>query len=233
MIGVGALGAYLAELLVRSGVNELALLDGDFLTAGNICRHTATLNDVGTSKVRAVANRLRQLSASVRVTELEGSFPLDEHSIVEKLEPYDILVDCTASDDVLRSLSLGWWSIPRVFASFSMGFGGSRLFSFGFAGHQFPEGRFQSEVRPWLDDESATWADAGELLEGAGCWSPLFPARLDDVMLAAAACAKELETFAQSRPDEPWFRVFEQAATPNGFASLSVRNLPLTTEPSL
>ncbi len=233
VIGVGALGACLSEFLVRSGVNEIALLDGDFITAGNICRHTATLNDVGASKVRAVADRLRQLSASVRVTELEGSFPLDEHSIVDKLEPYDILIDCTASDDVLRALSLGWWSIPRVFASFSLGFGGSRLFSYGFAGHQFPEERFQSEVRPWLDHESATWSDAGELLEGAGCWSPLFPARLDDVVLAAATCAKELETIAGSRPDEPRFRVFEQLATPDGFAGFSLRIQPLATKAPL
>jgi len=233
VIGVGALGACLSELLVRSGVTEIAVLDGDFLTAGNICRHTASLNDVGTSKVRAVAERLRQLSASVRVTELEGSFPLDEPSIVDKLEPYDVLIDCTASDDVLRALSLGWWSIPRVFASFSLGFGGSRLFSFGVAGHQFPEERFQSQVKTWLDHESATWSDAGELLEGAGCWSPLFPARLDDVVLAAATCAKELETIIGSRPGEPRFRVFEQLATSDGFAGFSVRTQPPTSEAPL
>ena len=67
-VGVGALGATIAELMVRAGVSEIGLLDGDFLAAGNICRHPATLSDVGSTKVKAVAARLRQISPFVTVT---------------------------------------------------------------------------------------------------------------------------------------------------------------------
>ena len=67
LLGVGALGSILAEMLVRAGLKSIALFDADVLTAGNICRHTATLVDVGKGKVVTVAQRLRQISPSVRV----------------------------------------------------------------------------------------------------------------------------------------------------------------------
>ena len=230
ILGVGALGANLAELLVRAGLTNIALFDGDVVTAGNVCRHTATLVDVGMTKVRAVAQRLLQASPTVRVTEVESTLVGNEQAIVEALEPYDVIVDCTASDDALGLLARGWWSVPRTFASFSMGFGGSRIFSFGVTGHQFPDARFRAEVAPWLQYEATTWANADELLEGAGCWSPLFPARCDDVVMAAAVCVKELEVLVSQRPGEPRFRVFEKLDSTDGFMGFSIRHEPPAAE---
>jgi hypothetical protein len=149
---------------------------------------------------------------------------------VDALEPYDVIVDCTASDDALSLLAGGWWSIPRVFVSFSMGFAAKRLFSFGATGHEFPQRRFALEVAPWLQDEAATWGGDEELLEGAGCWSPLFPARHDDVVMAAATCVKELEMLTAHRPREPRFRVFEKQESTEGFLGFSVRREPPPTE---
>ena len=223
ILGVGALGSSLAEQLVRAGLANIALFDGDFVEAGNVCRHAATLVDVGNSKVRAVAQRLLQISPAVWVTEIERDLSGGQRAVVDALEPYDVVVDCTASDDALSVLAGGWWSIPRVFASFSVGFGAKRLFSFGVTGHEFPQGRFAVEVAPWLQDEAATWAGGEELLEGAGCWSPLFPARQDDVVMATAICVKEIETLTSQRPREPRFRVFEKQESTEGFNGFSVR----------
>ena len=225
-LGVGALWSCLAEQLVRTGLANIALLDGDSVAAGNVCRHAATLVDVGKTKVRAVAHRLLQISPAVQVIEVDRNLGGDQRAIVEALEPYDLVIDCTASDDALALLAGGWWSIPRVFASFSMGFGARRLFSFGVTGHAFPQRRFAADVAPWLQGEAATWANGEELLEGAGCWSPLFPARYDDVVLAAAVCVKELETLAAKRPKEPRFRVFAQASSDDGFQGFAPENAP-------
>jgi len=57
VIGVGALGSIVAELLTRAGVTRLALIDHDILSAGNVCRHIATLADIGKEKVEIVAGR--------------------------------------------------------------------------------------------------------------------------------------------------------------------------------
>lgn len=229
ILGVGALGSSLAEQLVRAGLASIALFDSDLVAAGNVCRHAATLADVGRSKVRTVAHRLLQISPAVQVTEAD-SLSGDQGAIVDALEPYDVIVDCTASDDALSLLAGGWWPIPRVFVSFSMGFAAKRLFSFGATGHEFPQRRFGLEVAPWLQDEAATWAGNEELLEGAGCWSPLFPARHDDVVMAAATCVKELETLTAHRPRDPRFRVFEKQESAEGFLGFSVRREPPPAE---
>jgi len=107
-----------------------------------------------------------------------------------------------------------------------MGFGARRLFSFGVTGHAFPQRRFAAEVTPWLLDEAATWADSEEMLEGAGCWSPLFSARYDDVVLASAICVKEIEALASLRPRDARFRVFEKQGSAEDFSGFSVLREP-------
>jgi hypothetical protein len=44
------------------------------------------------------------------------------------------------------------------------------------------------------------WRDNGEPLEGAGCWSQLSPARIDEVWLAAMATVQHLEHIAAAEP---------------------------------
>lgn len=222
ILGVGALGSNLAEQLVRAGLKKIALVDDDLVAAGNVCRHVATLDDVGDRKVRAVARRLLQISPLVQVSEFDAGISADRDAMVNMLDAYDVIVDCTASDEALSLLARGWWSIPRVFASFSLGFGANRLFSFGVTGHEFSQGQFAKEVAPWLRDETSTWAGSEELLEGAGCWSPLFPARHDDVVLAASICVKELEALTAQRSREPRFRVFEKRESAEGFTGFSL-----------
>jgi hypothetical protein len=225
LLGVGALGSVLAEMLVRGGVKHIALFDADHLEAGNIVRHANTLVDVGQLKVPAVARRLRQISPTVRVVEFNETLSGDAGSIEERLDEYDAIVDCTSSDDALMLLSTAWWSIPRVFASFSMGYGGKRLFSFGVNGHRFPQDEFTRGVRPWLEYEAKEWADSDEILEGAGCWTPLFPARHDDVTLAAAICVKELETLVAARPSSSRLRVFAQSLSEDGFQGYALESV--------
>ncbi|MBU8900964.1 ThiF family adenylyltransferase [Corallococcus sp. M34] len=226
LLGVGALGSLLAEMLVRAGVTDVALVDDDHVEAGNVCRHVATLVDIRKDKVQVVGQRLRQISPDVRVVEVSKAFCGDVKTIVEQLDPYDVVLDCTASDEVVTLLATGWWSNPRVFASFSLGYGGKRLFSFGVSGHEFPQQEFTLKLRPWIEHEAATWATSEEVLEGAGCWSPLFPARHDDVVLAAATCVKELETLVAQRPRAPRFRVFAQSGSDDGFQGFVPEAIP-------
>lgn len=230
LIGVGALGSSLAEMLVRAGTTDITLVDGDLLAAGNVCRHVATLDDVGKLKVPVVAQRLRQLSPAVRVLELTDALPADAQALGERLEQYDLVIDCTASDEVLALLAAAWWSVPRVFASFSLGYGGKRLFSFGVSGQTFPQEEFNANIQPWLQYEAAAWTSNDEVLEGPGCWSPLFPARADDVVLAAATCVKELEALVARRPRVSRFRVYVQTESAEGFQGFVPEAAPPTIE---
>ncbi|MCW5830675.1 MAG: ThiF family adenylyltransferase, partial [Deltaproteobacteria bacterium] len=86
--------------------------------------------------------------------------------------------------------------------------------------------KFTKNIQPWLEHEAATLAHCEEILEGAGCWSPLFPARCDDVTLAAATCVKELETLIDKRPTHARFRVFVQSLSDDGFLGFAPENAP-------
>lgn len=229
IIGAGALGATVSELMVRAGVTNVGLIDPDVLVAGNISRHSATLANVGTAKVTAVATRLQQISPYANVTAIAEAVPTDQSVLVETLGPYDVIVDCTGADDVLFLLSDAWWPTPKVFASFSLGYAGRRLFAFGVFAHQFPGAHFKDTLAPWLADEATVWSANDEVLEGAGCWSPLFPARADDVMLACAMCIKELEHLVAEPAATPRFRVFEQQRTPDGVSGFLLRQSPADT----
>ena len=93
------------------------------------------------------------------------------------------------------------------------------MFLFGSNGNSFPVRDFDHQVGPWLSDESASWVEHGELLEGVGCWSPLFPARYDDIMLAASVVVKELTRMRRTQPEQPTLGVFQQVSTEGGFES--------------
>lgn len=60
IVGCGSLGAGVAELLIRSGVGSITLIDNDDLTWGNVARHALGGQDVGRLKVEVLAERLRR-----------------------------------------------------------------------------------------------------------------------------------------------------------------------------
>lgn len=192
IIGAGALGSAVAELLVRGGVNDILIIDYDLLEVGNLVRHTLICRDLGKNKAARVVARLKGAAPMARLSAFEGSLPQgdDLHKLLER---FDVVIDCTGEDEVVRRLGGVWWSMPRIFLSASLGFAACRLFLFEAQGCSFPADDFLAEISPWIDGERSEFSEAGETLEGAGCWSPLFPARSDDVWLAAVATVKHLE----------------------------------------
>jgi len=63
------------------------------------------------------------------------------------------------------------------------------------------------------------WAEDGETLEGAGCWSPLFPARMDDLLLSASSTIKVIEEVVGRHKCGTRLIVFEQIES-EGFEGL-------------
>jgi hypothetical protein len=222
IIGVGALGSLLAEHLVRAGVRTINLFDGDALAAGNICRHAATLVDVGANKADAVTRRLLEVSPAASVKAVGLSLEGGANFVIDALEDSDIVIDCTASNEALSSLATGWWSSPRIFASFSLGAAARRLYSYATIGHQFPLPAFRAAIDPLVISDVTSQSSTTEVYEGPGCWAPLFPARYDDISLAAAVCVKELETVITKRPVADRLRVFERKEIDDEFAGFGV-----------
>ena len=112
LIGAGALGSAVAESLARGGVSEMLIVDYDDLEAGNLVRHTLNGADIGCNKATATATRLQSAAPMSRISAYGGSLPSSD-SLRDLLEPFDIVLECTGEDDVVRSLGDAWWTIPR------------------------------------------------------------------------------------------------------------------------
>ena len=109
VIGAGAVGSAVAELLVRSGVRKLTVIDNDSLEVGNLVRHTLTVDDIGNSKAPSLAARLNGAAIHSSVKSISEHFPPRDPKCLEQILDCDVVVDCTASDAVLESLSRQDW----------------------------------------------------------------------------------------------------------------------------
>lgn len=103
VVGCGGTGATFAEMLVRSGAQELALVDQDGVEAANLNRvfsYSAADADKGRSKVNALKKRLLGISSTVRIEKIEYNF-LSSESIVTKDKDAQRARDAVASSDVV------------------------------------------------------------------------------------------------------------------------------------
>lgn len=188
MIGVGALGSMILDSIVRGGVTDLLLIDPDLLSAGNVCRHVLTLNEINKPKVEGVKYLLEQISPYVKVETFKEYLPTDLATLKSLLLGYDVIIDCTGSNEVLETLAKVHWPIPKYFFSFSLSWGATALFSFSSFSNKISSEKFNEEIKPYLSE----YPVEDGVIEGAGCWSPLFPARHDSVMYASCLCVKDL-----------------------------------------
>ena len=147
LIGAGALGSAVAELLVHAGVLRLLIMDDDHLHAGNLCRHTLTLCDLSAPKAQATASRLNAASPHARVEAIAEGFPRTTGQDALRVQQCQVIVDCTGQDDLIHELSSFSWEEPKHFLSLSLGFEARRLFCFAVRSSTFPEQAFHEGLR--------------------------------------------------------------------------------------
>jgi hypothetical protein len=75
LFGVGGVGSWCAEALVRSGIRQLTIVDSDRVSITNINRQLmATTTTVGQVKVEAMKERLLTINPSADITALQKVF---------------------------------------------------------------------------------------------------------------------------------------------------------------
>jgi adenylyltransferase/sulfurtransferase len=75
IVGVGALGCGVAELLVRAGVGKLTLIDRDIVEATNLQRQCLYAErDLDAPKVEAAARRLAEIDSAVTIHAIAADF---------------------------------------------------------------------------------------------------------------------------------------------------------------
>ncbi len=94
IFGVGGVGGYVCEALVRSGVGAFDLIDKDVVDVTNINRQIiATQSTVGRPKVEVMKERMLDINPEVLVNARECFF-LPENATDFDFTEYDFVVDC-------------------------------------------------------------------------------------------------------------------------------------------
>jgi hypothetical protein len=215
VIGVGAIGARLAELLVRAGVRQIHLIDGDTIAAGNLVRHPATLHALGVGKAAVMRDTLQAASPFAQITASTAALSTSPAAAAVQLGDAELIIDATASDEVLRTLSGLPDERPRLWASISLNRHAERLYCHLALAPRFPLDAFEHAFRPWRDDDARRHSDPLPW-EGPGCWSPVFPARVDDITALVSLTIRELERVALRPPVTPELRVYERHCDADG-----------------
>lgn len=102
VFGVGGVGGYTVEALVRSGVGNIELIDSDRVSMSNINRQIiATLDTVGRYKTEVMKERILSINPKANV-KIRNVFFLPENSQEFDFMQYDYVVD--AVDTVTAKL---------------------------------------------------------------------------------------------------------------------------------
>ena len=94
VVGLGGVGGYAAEMLCRSGVGKLTIVDGDSVAPSNINRQIIALQStVGQPKAELFRNRLHDINPDCQVNAVQQF--LRDQALIDLLraERYDYVVD--------------------------------------------------------------------------------------------------------------------------------------------
>lgn len=97
IFGVGGVGSWTAETLVRSGISRLTIVDADSVAASNINRQLpATASTVGRVKVDVMKERLLDINPEAQIEAIHGFYNAETQQRYD-LRDYDYVIDAIDS----------------------------------------------------------------------------------------------------------------------------------------
>ena len=108
VFGLGGVGSYAAEILARSGVGELTLVDQDTLSLTNINRQLVALHStVGRPKAEVLAERLRDINPTLELHVVDKYIKDEETDLLLDSARFDYAVDAIDTLSPKLALILG------------------------------------------------------------------------------------------------------------------------------
>ena len=103
VIGVGGVGSYTVESLVRSGVLNITIIDNDVIDITNLNRQLmTTIDNIGLFKVEVLKKRIKSINPDCNVVAINAF--VDDSNIDSIITGYDYVVD--ACDTVKTKLCI-------------------------------------------------------------------------------------------------------------------------------
>ena len=120
IFGIGGVGSWCAESLVRSGIRHLTIVDADDISASNVNRQLmATSANIGKIKVDVMRERLLEINPDAEIIALNKVYTA-ETAAEFNLDAYDYVLDCIDSLKDKQTLILNASASRATFFS-SMG----------------------------------------------------------------------------------------------------------------
>lgn len=171
IIGCGALGSSLAEILVRSGVKNLTIEDFDNIKGGNLCRANYDLNDLIFFKTNRLSNRLQSISPFVNLNEIPIKLSnYDLQNVKNYLnEKIDIIFDCSTDTEVTYILD----NVKYTGRIFSLAITNNAKSFVSITGKSLT--KQAKTIFDFIENEPPSY------FEGTGCGYPTFEANYNDI----------------------------------------------------
>lgn len=94
VLGVGGVGSYAVEALVRAGIGTIIIIDADYVALSNLNRQLMTnQNNIGLSKVDVLEERIKSINPDCHVIKIKEFITTDNLNLLFNLEP-DFIIDC-------------------------------------------------------------------------------------------------------------------------------------------
>lgn len=104
VVGVGGVGGYAVEALVRSGIKKIIIIDHDTISISNLNRQIiAEQENIGYDKVLALTKRIHSINPQCEVTPLKIFLDKDNLSLLEE-HHIDYIVDACDTVDTKKLL---------------------------------------------------------------------------------------------------------------------------------
>ncbi|MFI7524012.1 HesA/MoeB/ThiF family protein [Nocardia salmonicida] len=206
IVGVGAVGAFLTDILVRCGVGRVTLIDDDIVMPGNLIRHLVGPSAVGQSKVAAVKQHLVarfDIAGSDVVTAQRRLLTRDDMTAV--LDSHNLVVNATADFTTTAMLHAVARALHTPIVSAALQNSGTTC---------------RVDVLPPLHDSEplppssrASEDFVADLFE-PGCASPVSPASPQAVVETAAVAARHAVGLLTGTPVHPAGEVRDLTRSP-------------------
>ena len=98
IVGLGGVGSFAAEFLVRSGIGNLTIVDGDTVDTTNINRQLPALNStIGKNKTDVVAERILDINPEINLKKINEFLEPERMEEILTQEKFDYVLDCIDS----------------------------------------------------------------------------------------------------------------------------------------
>ena len=98
IVGLGGVGSFAAEFLVRSGIGNLTIVDGDTVDITNINRQLPALNStIDKNKTDVVAERILDINPEINLKKINEFLEPERMEELLTQEKFDYVLDCIDS----------------------------------------------------------------------------------------------------------------------------------------